>query len=137
MKHVGDLISQKDLRTFKPETERPRGSNRPMLVWVSLADLFGRAFHREHGENPGTLWQEAIWKLTDKEISRGLTNLAEDGLEFPPNYSQFVAACRKITAEAISPPYWNAPRIEDQRKSDRMPYREWLQREGKDHPLVK
>lgn len=67
-----------------------------MKVWAQLGEMFGKAFYREHGDEPTTLWQQAISRLTDAQLSRGLANLANDGLEFPANLPQFVAACKKL-----------------------------------------
>jgi len=57
--------------------------------------MFSKAFFRENGESPPLLWGKAIARLTDAQISEGLANLGNDGLSFPPNLSQFVAACKR------------------------------------------
>lgn len=67
-----------------------------MKVWAQLAELFGKAFYREHGEEPTPLWSRAIARLSDQQIAQGLANLANDGLEFPANLPQFVAACKRL-----------------------------------------
>lgn len=85
--------------------------------------MFGKAFLRESGREPTTLWKQAIWRLTDKQIANGLANLGNDGLTYPPNLSQFVEACKRKT---VKPPYWDAPKqIEDNRPPGRMSFAEW------------
>ena len=93
----------------EPETRSAPDSTRPDKVWLQLADLFGNAHYREHGESPGPLWKEAIWKLTDVELARGLNNLAGQELKFPVNLPQFVTACK--LRDAGLAPYWNQPKL--------------------------
>ena len=64
-------------------------------VWQRLAEIHGARFLKEFGSAPNESWKRAIAKLTDHEIVRGLTNLAEDGLQHPPTLGQFVAACKR------------------------------------------
>lgn len=89
--------------------------------------MFGNGFLRENGDEPPMLWKQAVWRLTDEQIRNGLGNLGNDDLSFPPNLSQFVAACKRPAPKI---PYWNAPKLEDQRKPGRMPFAEWKQRNG-------
>ena len=85
-------------------------STRPDQVWLQLAYLFGNAHYREHGEKPNPAWVAAVENLTDEQIVAGMKNLAEQGLSFPANLSQFVAAC-KIAQDASTAPCWNQPRL--------------------------
>ena len=78
-----------------PESRPAPDLARPNKVWAQLAELFGKAFYREHGEFPGSLWQQAISRLTDQQLSIGLANLGNDGLQFPPNLSMFIEACKR------------------------------------------
>lgn len=94
-----------------------------MTVWVQLAEMFGKAFYREHGGQPTRLWQQAINRLTDKQIATGLAELGNSGLAFPPNLSQFITACKTVRRT----PYWSTPRLEDQREPGTMSYAEWKQ----------
>lgn len=66
-----------------------------MKVWVQLAEMFGKAFYREHDDMPPRLWVQAIDRLTDSQIALGLANLGNADLRFPPNLSMFVSACKK------------------------------------------
>ena len=112
---------------YTPKTERPQDSTRVMKVWVSLAEMFSKAFYRENGDAPPMLWQQAVWKLTDDEIRAGLANLGNDDLKFPPNLSMFVSACKR------PPPrkHWvKTTAIEDKREPGRMPYAEWKRLNG-------
>jgi len=76
-----------------------------MRIWVQLAEKFGKAFYRENDQTPPKLWRQAFSKLTDKQVANGLADLGNQALAFPPNLSQFIAACKR---EKPSPPYWNA-----------------------------
>jgi len=86
--------------------------------------MFGKAFYREHGEEPANLWNQAVWALTDKQIVGGLANLANEGLTFPPTLSQFVAACKK---PAPRKGWVKSTMIEDKRAIGRMSRLEWME----------
>ena len=108
-------------------SEKGQDSTRPEKVWVQLAEMFGNAFLRESGDNPPTLWKHAVYRLTDKQISDGLANLGNEGLTYPPNLSQFVAACKK---PAPRKQWVKSTLIEDKREPGRMSRAEWLKRNG-------
>ena len=78
------------------ETELQPDSTRSMRIWVQLAEMFGKAFYREMGSEPSSLWTTIISRLSDEQLTRGLKNLANDNLSFPPNLSQFASACNRI-----------------------------------------
>lgn len=97
-----------------------------MRVWAQLAELFGKGFYREHGMEPTNLWLTTLSKIGDDQIAIGLANLGNDGLQFPPNLSQFLAACKR---PKIIPPYWDKKAlIEDKSESGHMPFAEWKAR---------
>ncbi len=99
-----------------------------MLVWVQLAELYDKALYREHGSTPSMLWKQAIERLSDEQIHRGLTNLAEEALAYPANLGQFVGACMRI---AEGRPWSSQPKqIEDDRPRGTMPYAEWKRLNG-------
>jgi hypothetical protein len=77
-----------------PNYEKLPDSTRSLKVWAQLADMFGKAFFRENGSTPGRLWDMAIHRLTDQQLAAGLAKLGNDGLQFPPNLSMFIAACK-------------------------------------------
>lgn len=81
---------------YTPEPGQRLDSARTMKVWAQLAEMFGKAFYREHGTEPSPLWHQAVARLSDNQIAMGLANLANDGLEFPANLPQFVAACKRV-----------------------------------------
>jgi hypothetical protein len=113
------------------EPAKQQDSTRAMKVWAQLAELFGQAFFRENGDTPSVLWQQAVWKFTNKQIATGLANLANDGLSFPPNLSLFVEACKrppKLGADKTG--YWDTPKLEDKRESGHMPFAEWKKLNG-------
>ena len=93
-----------------------------MKVWAQLAELFGKAHFRENGDAPSSLWQQAVWRLTDEQIVTGLANLGNDGLTFPANLSQFLAACKRKPAKVD---WVKATAIEDKREPGKMSYAEW------------
>ena len=80
--------------------------------------MFSNAFLRENGDEPPKLWVQAIAKLSDQQIARGLADLGNQGLAFPPNLSQFIAACKKPPP----PLHWNTkqlpPPTEDEYKKN-------------------
>ena len=86
-----------------------------------MAEMFGNTFLMQFGESPPSVWMAQVERLTDEEIRRGLTSIAEADMKFPPNLSQFVAACKRI------PPvrHLGVKQIEDQRPSGRMSYADW------------
>lgn len=101
--------------------------NRALAVWVQLAEIFGNAFLREHGDEPGSLWVAGIHGLSDAQISRGLVNLVDGGLSFPPNLSQFMEACRRVPPS----PQWVArTMIEDHRPRGYLSYSDWKKENG-------
>lgn len=90
--------------------------------------MFGNAFYRENGDEPGPLWKNAIDRLTDHEIVNGLANLANDNLRFPANLSMFVSACRRENEQR---PWKTQPKqIEDTRPLGNKSRLEWI----KDNP---
>jgi hypothetical protein len=99
-----------------------------MLVWVQLAEIYGKALYREHGSEPSMLWKQAIERLTDQELQRGLKNLAVQALAYPANLGQFVEACKHIPEGR---PWENQPKqIEDNRPAETMSYAEWKRQNG-------
>ena len=110
------------MQNSKP-SESARDSTRPEKVWVQLAEMFGNAFLRENGDNPPTLWKQAVFRIKDAQIVAGLANLGNDGLTFPPNLSQFVAACKK---PAPKKEWVKNTMIEDKRAIGRMSRLEWM-----------
>jgi len=85
--------------------------------------MFGNAWFREHGEQPGQLWRDAIGRLQDHEIRNGLANLGNDNLQFPANLSQFVSACKRVKEGR---PWTNQKFIEDSRPTGKMSRLEWM-----------
>lgn len=70
-------------------------SGRSAGVWLRLIEMFGGRMVREYGEDPPETWVMAIDRLQDRELTRALANLADDGLQHPPTLPQFVAAARR------------------------------------------
>ncbi|MEL6300280.1 MAG: hypothetical protein AAFV47_09230 [Pseudomonadota bacterium] len=80
-----------------------------------MVRIYGKAFIREHGSEPNPAWVQAISRLGDQQIRRGLANLANQALAFPPNLGQFVAAAKTPPPQhMLGPSSYNPPRIGDQ-----------------------
>lgn len=73
--------------------ESEQDSRRANQVWLRLIQIFGQQFVNVNGENVNESWKARLRKLTDDDIRLGLQNLENKGLRFPPNLSQFIAAC--------------------------------------------
>ena len=99
-------------------SENAQDSTRPLKVWSQLAEMFGNAFLRENGDEPPKLWIQAVDRLTNAQIATGLADLGNQGLSFPPNLSQFIAACKKPP----KPAHWHVnklpPPTEDEAKKN-------------------
>ncbi len=126
MKKLSEVIPSLSTRSSN-ETESGQDCSRANKVWLQLAQLFGNGFYREHGDKPSNLWLQAVAKLQDYEIARGLANLANDNLQFPANLSQFVSASRRL------PPvrYLGVKYIEDKRETGTMSRQEWIEKNSK------
>ncbi len=99
MKQIGTIMGDVLTKLSTPsmqETELQPDSTRAMQIWVQLAEMFGKPFYREMGTEPSSLWVNSIARLSDDQVIRGLTNLGNDNLSFPPNLSQFTSACNRI-----------------------------------------
>jgi len=59
-----------------------------------MIQMFGTAFSSAYGDSPTPIWLSAITGLSDAECAEGFQRLATEGREYPPNLTQFVAACR-------------------------------------------
>jgi hypothetical protein len=95
------------------QTTTPRAD----VVWLQLSGMYGKAVFREYGEEPPTLWVQAISRLTDAQIKNGLASLGNQALSFPPNLSQFVVACKNTPAN-----HWKtlpAPEYDRQAEAER------------------
>ncbi len=123
MKKLSEVIpSHSTIST--PETKRPLDCDRAQKVWVQMAELFGKAFYRENGNSPSNLWVQAISRLQDYEIVRGLVNLANDNIQFPANLSQFVSACKRTApVRQLGVKY-----LEDNREPGTMSFSDWKQK---------
>ncbi len=107
--------------TSSRASEPTRDLTRAKRVWTAMAEMFGNPFLTQFGELPPSVWIAQVERLTDDEIRRGLNNLADEEMRFPPNLTQFVAACKRL------PPvrHLGVPQIEDQRPSGRMSFADW------------
>lgn len=68
--------------------------DRANLVWNGLVEVYGRQFVDSYGTSPPALWVEAIGGMTDKQLRLSFLALIKSGRKYPPNLSEFVAACR-------------------------------------------
>lgn len=127
MKKLDQVMpDQKQLRRYTLDSEQKPDSNKLALVWLRLGQLYGRGLYREHGEEPNELWSAAIHKLSDDEIRRGFTRLADMAMSFPPNVGQFVDACKHIPeSRPWSNPNQNMGLVEDQREPGTKSFAQW------------
>lgn len=104
MEHVGKALSRAQSRPsgeLQPNgqsseglTQRASdGARRAARVWRAMTEFYGTAFKTAYGENPPPIWERAIAELTDEQCRDGLTRLAKEKREYPPNLSVFLAAC--------------------------------------------
>jgi hypothetical protein len=79
-------------------------TEKAILVWHTLAEIFGSSFVSQHGESPTPIWKAKIDELTRDEIATGFKRLGELAQQkvdrgepvFPPDLYSFQAACRYI-----------------------------------------
>ena len=95
------------MATSSQTSENALDSTRPLKVWSQLAEMFGNAFLRENGDEPPKLWTQAVGRLTDAQLAIGLADLGNQGLSFPPNLSQFIAACKRPP----KPAHWDTKKL--------------------------
>ena len=93
-KTAGRSLARLSAHGALPESD----SERTLLAWSALVEVYGSAVHREYGETPPRLWREAISSLSDEELRLGFTSLIEEKRQFAPNLTEFVAACRPKTS---------------------------------------
>lgn len=94
MKSIGSLTKHlpTDGRSSPSTSPEPRAAR----VWQRLTEIHGDRFLREFGPVPNETWARTIARLTDREIMRGLANLADDALAHPPTLGVFVSACKRL-----------------------------------------
>lgn len=107
MKKLSEVVPSRSSPSMQETLRSPASIERAMRVWTQLAEIFGNAFYREYSDAPTALWRQAIEKLTDQQLGNGLAKLANDGLSFPANLSQFVVACKTIRRTA----YWDVKQL--------------------------
>jgi hypothetical protein len=76
-----------------------------------MVEIYGNAFTASYGDTPGEIWMAAIADLSEAELGRGFTTLSKQEREFPPNLTQFVAACRPPIS---SPRFLGTPTTPDE-----------------------
>ncbi len=128
MKKLGQVIqnlSTTNLESSMNESTTSEDVRRARIVWSKLAALFGHAFLRENGSDPLEEWVRYIAKTSDADLQKGLANLGNAGLHFPPNLSVFGEAC---TRQEEARPWLNPnlQRIEDKRPRGKMSRADWL-----------
>jgi hypothetical protein len=76
----------------------PDALTRGALVWESMRLIYGPIFQNTYGDGPNAVWLAAIAGLTDDECRAGFAKLAQELRKFPPNLTEFIAACRPRSA---------------------------------------
>lgn len=97
MQNAG-TVAEKNLARLGKSNGQPEAqdSEAAITVWQALGQMFGSAFLSSYGPRPPMLWEQAIRRLTDHELQRGMKALAEEGRKFPPNLTEFVSACKTL-----------------------------------------
>ncbi len=64
-------------------------SERNGKIWHSLGEIYGRAWIREYGAEPGKIWCQMFNSLTDHQIREGIAHCVKEFKVHPPRMGQF------------------------------------------------
>jgi hypothetical protein len=88
------------------------------MVWESMRLLYGASFGQTYGTDPNPLWVEAIGELTNEQCGDGFRRLRSEPRKFPPNLTEFIAACKPKDAGVR---YLGVPMTEEERAALYLP----------------
>lgn len=100
MEKVSRALITESLRPTESSKAPPAVSNRAVLFWARMGELYGNTWTQGHGEIPTPLWCQMLDSLSDDQVKRGLQACAKDTDSFPPSLGQFLA----WTKESSHPP---------------------------------
>ena len=90
---------------YKASSEDTR---RAGAVWLSMAEMYGARWFRDHGLAPTDLWIAQVRRMNDTQIRLCLQGLIDSGSPHPPTLGEFVKAGQPETG---SPRYLGADPI--------------------------
>ena len=77
------------------ESKRKQVPEETMLVlWVSMAEMYGSKWTHHYGLEPNTSWAVALADLTNRHIARGINAVMDSGEEWPPRLPKFKSLCK-------------------------------------------
>jgi hypothetical protein len=82
-----------------------------LAVWSAMTQAFGRRWVTEMGDEPHGLWIEALRKVPEDQVRRGIDRLATFASPFMPTLGQFVELCMKADSQPGRPEWTKAPAI--------------------------
>ena len=65
-----------------------------LVLWVSMAQMYGTKWTRDYGDEPNATWAVALAGLTDRHIARGINAVMDGGEEWPPSLPKFKSLCK-------------------------------------------
>ncbi len=69
-----------------------------------MLSLYGRQWESSYGQIDGSgynEWMQSLGSMTQKQVGNGMTQLMDEGNEFPPNLMKFLRLCR--TTRPVEP----------------------------------
>lgn len=70
------------------------GSNRLLMVWQALAEMYGTLWTESHGPTPSATWRHGLADLADSQIEQGLRETLDSGDQYPPSLPVFRERCK-------------------------------------------
>jgi hypothetical protein len=75
-------------------------SDRTGALWRRLADMFGaERLRKAFGATPPPTWEQALARLKDFELERGMRRLVYGGKGHIPSLPEFLRMCREVGGE--------------------------------------
>ena len=68
-----------------------------------MAGMFGRKWSSAYGDevDPDNIWAKVLAGLSQKDINRGIKQVGESGMEWPPTAPEFRKLCVTMTREEL------------------------------------
>lgn len=101
MQQASDLItrlpdkSAQASSTSEHQAEVGLERRKIQTLWALMASMFGHRWVSSYGAkvDPDRVWQSALRGMTETMVKRGLSHVAQSGLEWPPSAPEFRAMC--------------------------------------------
>jgi len=91
-------------------------NDRFSAFWFSMIELYGQSWIREHGEQPGPLWVEAIKSLSDERLQAAILVCRDYGDDYCINLSQFMGRAREVRLPQKHPDALPAPKVSKEKQ---------------------